>query len=162
MDYLLRSLTIADEATVWEMLMYAAHEDSLASVRSQPELARYAKDWGRAGDLGWVAEGDKRALGAAWLRLWSATDRGFGYIDALIPELAIAVLPDRRGLGIGTQLLRQAIELAQEKYPAISLSVRAQNPVVNLYKRTGFRQVPGSEILNRTGDASFTMICQFD
>lgn len=162
MDYLVRLMTIADVAIVWEMLMYAAHADSLASVRSQPDLARYATDWGRAGDLGWVAERDGRAIGAAWLRLWSAAERGFGYIDERIPELAIAVLPDERGCGIGTQLLQQVLALAQDKYPAVSLSVRAQNPVVSLYKRMGFTPVPSSEIVNRTGDASLTMICQFD
>jgi hypothetical protein len=80
MNYSVRTLTVADESIVWEMLRYAAHEPSLESVRQQPYLARYALNWGRVGDLGYVAEQNTGSIGAAWLRLWLAEDRGFGYI----------------------------------------------------------------------------------
>jgi ribosomal protein S18 acetylase RimI-like enzyme len=160
MRYTLRALTPQDEPIVWIMLMYAAHESSLESVQTQPFLTRYAIDWGRSGDLGVVAELAEQPIGAAWLRLWSA-DRGFGYIDDAIPELAMAVAPNYRGQGLGTQLLNQLLASAQTVYPAVSLSVRANNPALSLYQRTGFLKVIGSEVVNRTGGVSFTMMYRF-
>jgi ribosomal protein S18 acetylase RimI-like enzyme len=158
MDCTVRALTIEDEPILWTMLMYAAHETSLASVQSQPMLARYAERWGRIGDIGAVAILDKNAIAAAWLRLWTDDDRGFGYIDRAIPELAIAVLPEYRGNGVGSRLLKQVLELSQGLFPAVSLSVRADNPVVNLYQRVGFAKVEDSETVNRVGDISFNMV----
>ena len=55
MNYTFRALTQADEPVIWQMLMHAAHELSLEAVKSQPILARYAVDWGRPGDDGFVA-----------------------------------------------------------------------------------------------------------
>jgi hypothetical protein len=90
MDFVIRSLMIEDELIVWEMLRYAAHESSIESVQQQPYLARYALNWGRMGDLGYVASiNDTSPLGAAWLRLWLGEDQGFGYVKDQIPELAI-------------------------------------------------------------------------
>ncbi len=162
MNYLIRALTPADEQIVWEMLMYAAHEDSIASVRSQPYLARYAAGWGRIGDRGCVANNGEISIGAAWLRLWSGADRGFGYVSDRIPELGIAVLPNYRGCGIGSQLLARALELAKPDFAAVSLSVRSDNSALRLYERSGFVRVAGSEVINRVGITSFNMVCEFD
>jgi GNAT superfamily N-acetyltransferase len=96
-----------DQPILWKMLMLAAHETSVEYVKTQPELARYVQDWGRFGDMGFIACLEEVSIGAVWLRLWSGSNRGFGYIDDTIPELAIAVLPEYRGQGIGTKLLRQ-------------------------------------------------------
>jgi ribosomal protein S18 acetylase RimI-like enzyme len=165
MNYEVRALINEDESTLWIMLGYAAHESSVAAIRENPALDRYVKNWGRNGDIGLVAIDnhsiDEFPLGAAWLRLFSSEDRGFGYVDEGIPELAIAVVPEYRSQGIGTKLLIQTIEIASHIYPAISLSVRANNPVVNLYQRIGFVKVGGSEIVNRTGEISFNMIYQY-
>ena len=164
-EYKIRSLSNADESTLWTMLMYAAHESSVENVRSNPALDRYVKDWGRSGDRGFVAIDNKlenRYVGAAWLRLFSSDERGFGYVDAGIPELAIAVSPADRDRGIGTKLLMQTIGSARNIYPAISLSVRASNPVVNLYRRAGFVKVDGSDTITRTGEtSSFNMIYRY-
>jgi ribosomal protein S18 acetylase RimI-like enzyme len=162
MDYSIRALTLEDQTIVWEMLRYAAHESSLQSVQSQPLLARYAVDWGRPSDIGCVATLSPIAIGAAWLRLGSGEDQGFGYISDDIPELAIAVLPNYRGQGLGTQLLMQILEMAKPNFSAVSLSVRADNPVVRLYERSGFVKIAGSEVVNRTGRGSFTMVCKLD
>ncbi len=94
MAYTVRALKIEDASIVWEMLRHAAHELSLEAMQKQPYLTRYAVDWGRVGDLGYVAEMDGTAIGAVWLRLWLAADQGFGYVRDDIPELAMAVLPD--------------------------------------------------------------------
>jgi GNAT superfamily N-acetyltransferase len=169
MDFVMRSLMVEDESfakrglcpIVWEMLRYAAHESSSASVRQQPYLARHALNWGRIGDLGYVASIDTIPIGAAWLRLWLGEDKGFGYVKDEIPELAIAVLPDYRGQGIGAQLLTQILDAAKIKYPAVSLSVRANNSVIRLYERTGFIKIPESEVVNRAGEVSFNLMCEF-
>ncbi len=161
MDYEIRTLTNEDDSVVWKMLMYASHESSLETVQKQPYLSRYAINLGRMGDMGFIASINEQSIGAAWLRLWSGDDRGFGYIDYSIPELAMAVIPEHRGQGIGTKLLMQVLESAQSAYPAVSLNVRANNPVVSLYQRAGFVKVEGSEVVNRTGGVSFNMVCRF-
>jgi ribosomal protein S18 acetylase RimI-like enzyme len=162
MNYTVRALTVEDESIVWEMLRYASHEPSLDSVQKQPELARYASGWGRVGDIGCVATKDTASISAAWLRLWVKEEKGFGYVSDEIPELAMAVLPDFRGQGIGTHLLMQVLEMAKDHFPAVSLNVRADNSVVRLYERAGFIKVAGSEIINRTGGVSFNMVCETD
>ena len=162
MDYTVRPLTIEDEPILWTMLMYAAHENSLESVQSQPILSRYVEGWGRFGDMGTVAFVNENAIASAWLRLWTGDDGGFGYIDSTIPELAIAVLPEYRGNGVGTTLLKQVLRSAQGIFPAVCLSVRADNPVVNLYQRLGFVKVESNEVVNRVGSISFSMVYKFN
>lgn len=156
----LRPLTANDSAIVWQMLMHAAHEPSLEAVQAQPALAVYAANWGRQGDLGvgaWVGD---TPVGAAWLRLWQSDERGFGFVDERVPELAIALLPDFRNQGVGTQLLKELLHQACRHYSAVSLSVRANNPGIRLYERLGFIKMEGSERINRTGGISFNMIYQ--
>ena len=156
---LIRLATPADEAILWQMLMYAAHESSLDVVKANPDLARYVQNFGRAGDIGLIAEAAQhQAIGAAWLRLWTADDKGYGYVSDEIPELAIAVHPNHRGKGIGTQLLTELIEHTSTQFPAISLSIRADNPALKLYERIGFTPVPGSKVVNREGGVSFNML----
>ncbi|HEX8832973.1 MAG TPA: GNAT family N-acetyltransferase [Abditibacteriaceae bacterium] len=162
MNLQFRALTQFDEPIIWEMLMHAAHETTLDVVQNRPKLARYAESWGRAGDIGVVAFSDNTAIGAAWLRLWKGDNKGFAYIDDATPELAIAVVPEHRGQGIGTHLLNEILNVAASSYPAVSLNVREENPAVLLYQRAGFAKVPGSDMTNRSGGISFNMLRVFD
>jgi GNAT superfamily N-acetyltransferase len=112
------------------------------AVVAQPELARYVSGWGRRGDDGLIAfasNGD--AVGAAWLRLWSEDDQGYGFIDTRTPEVSVAVRPYARGCGIGTQLLQRLFQRADESYDGLSLSVSVRNPAIRLYQRLGFMLV---------------------
>jgi hypothetical protein len=43
----------------------------------------------------------------------------------------------------------------------VSLSVRADNPARRLYERAGFRPVAGSDVTNRVGGTSLTMVIRF-
>ena len=74
----------------------------------------------------------------------------------------MAVLPNCRGQGIGTRLLMQVLEVAKDRFPAVSLNVRGDNSVVRLYERAGFIKVPGSDIINRAGGVSFNMVCDLN
>ena len=112
------------------------------SVVAQPALARYVHGWGRRGDEGTIAiASNGHPIGAAWLRLWSEQDHGYGFIDALTPELSVAVRAEARGRGIGTELLQRLLQRADQSYDGVSLSVSVQNPAVRLYERLGFRAV---------------------
>jgi ribosomal protein S18 acetylase RimI-like enzyme len=169
LDYSIRSLTQEDEPFLWQMLYEAAHmaeegESTVQVVVNHPLIAKYVKNWGRANDLGFVAIelNDNQPIGAAWLRLFTGDDKGFGWIDDTIPELAIAVLPEYRNQGVGTQLLARLLSAAKASYRSVSLSVRSSNPALNLYERSGFKVIEGSETINRTGGRSFTMKVDFD
>jgi GNAT superfamily N-acetyltransferase len=126
-----------------------------AVLLREPSSARYLAGWPRAGDVGVVAEdGSGRALGAAWYRLFSAHDRGYGFVDEATPELAIGVRPDARGRGVGTALLEALIAHARQAgVGALSLSVEEGNPATRLYERLGFVRV------GRTGSA-WTMLLE--
>lgn len=166
MNYLIRPLTEDDKPFMWKMLYYAAHMDedgetSLQAAERNPYLIRYVNDWGRKGDMGFIALEPLhlQPVGATWLRLLLGAEKTFSYIDDATPELVIATLPDFIGKGVGTQLLLHLLEAAKGSYPAIVLSVRETNPAKRLYDRMGF-VVVGSAT-NRVGTASFNMLRPF-
>ncbi len=168
MSYSIRPLTQEDEPFLWRMLYEAAHlvEEGNLTVQdaiNNPDLAKYVKDWGRKDDSGFVAilESSNQPVGAAWLRLLTGENKGYGYVNDQTPELAIAILPQYRNKGIGTQLLTHLLATAKTSYPSISLSTRATNPAVALYKRFGWEVLPDSETINQVGSISFKMKIDF-
>src|SRR3989304_4150495 len=62
-------------------------------------VALYVKGWGRQGDTAVIAIDDAFPVGAAWYRLFTAKEPGFGFVDERTPELAIAAAPSARGRG---------------------------------------------------------------
>jgi GNAT superfamily N-acetyltransferase len=103
---------------------------------------RYVRAWGRPGDTAVIALVDGFPVGAAWYRLFPAGEPGYGYVDERTPELAIAVVPSKRGHGIGDALLRALLETARGAgFPSVSLSVDAENEgAIRLYERHGFER----------------------
>ena len=81
-----------------------------------PGLARLAlrRGWGRPGDTAVIALDGGFPVGAAWYRLFSAEEPGYGFVDEQTPELAIAVVPRKRGKGVGEKLLPALIDRARE------------------------------------------------
>lgn len=140
-----------DARFLWEVLyhaIYVAEGETPPSrdVVFRPALAKYVQGWGRRSDAGFLAFDVEHQvqIGAAWLRLFTADDGGYGTIDDETPELSIAVLPGHRGKGVGTQLLTRILETARTRYTAVSLSVASENPAIRLYKRLGFEVVGAS------------------
>jgi ribosomal protein S18 acetylase RimI-like enzyme len=144
----IRTAIPSDVDFLAEMLFEAAYRPGgprpgVEEAWSDPRIARYVTGWGRPGDAAVIAVGDDgRRLGAAWYRLFSEAEPGFGFVDANTPEISIALTPASRGRGIGTALLAALVERARhEGFHALSLSVRPENPAVHLYERAGFVRV---------------------
>jgi ribosomal protein S18 acetylase RimI-like enzyme len=105
-------------------------------------LERYVSGWGRRGDNALVAIDEFQPVGAAWYRLFDEDEPGYGFVDKDTPELTIAVVPSRRGRGLGEQLLEALLERArQDRFAAVSLSVEPDNPALHLYEKHGFSKV---------------------
>ena len=77
-------------------------------------------------------------MGMIWIRQFNSTDPSYGFISDEIPELTMSIEPDFRGMGIGTELMKQLIEAVKNKYNAISLSVSINNKAKHLYEKFGF------------------------
>jgi GNAT superfamily N-acetyltransferase len=145
--FLIRPLQPDDEPFQWDMGWEAVASNAEARARGRetvmalPQLRRYFLDFGRPGDAGVVAvTADGARLGAAWYRLFSAEEPGFGFIAVDVPELAMGVVAEARGRGIGGVLLDALLTLAREQgFRALSLAVDRQNPARRLYERKGFR-----------------------
>jgi GNAT superfamily N-acetyltransferase len=142
-----RRATADDRPFLEQMLAVAADWRPGTTVRTAaeilavPALARYVVDWPRPGDTGFIAE-DGVAIGAAWWRLFRASDAGYGFVDEDVPEISIGVAPGWRHQGIGTRLLRALIaEARRSGLTGLSLSVELDNPAVGLYERLGFGTV---------------------
>ena len=116
-------------------------------------LTRYVDNWGRAGDVALIAHETGNRVGAAWFRVFRTSEPGYGFVDERTPELAIAVVPNARGKGVGAKLLGALLDRARtEGYDTISLSVDRNNAgAIGLYERHGFERV-GEE------DDSVTML----
>ena len=142
-----------DEAGLLREFLYqaiylpAGTEPPPRSVVDLPELRVYTENFGtRPGDFCLVAEVDGQVVGAAWSRIME----DYGHIDNDTPSLALSLLPDCRGQGIGTRLLNGLLALLQNQgYQRASLSVQIENPALRLYQRAGFEiaEPRGSEYL---------------
>jgi len=127
-------------------------EEALAD----PMIARYTEGFGRPGDFAVVAQEGAQAPGAAWWRYFPAEAPGYGFVDETTPEISVAVLPGRRGQGIGTALIRALGQEARDRgIGRLSLSVERDNRAAALYMRLGFQP------LAHEGDA-LTMVLELN
>ncbi len=156
--YFLRS---SEQFIVKELLHFAARLDENGeTVEAYPALEQYHRNYGNYnGDIGVYAIVDHKVAGGAWARMLL---NGFGHIDNATPELLLAVLPQYRNQGLGTQLMEQLFTEAEKIYTQLSLSVQEENPAIRLCERLGFTKVEGSEHPNGTGSPSFTMLKKLD
>ncbi|MDD4213109.1 MAG: GNAT family N-acetyltransferase [Bacilli bacterium] len=119
-----------------------------------PEINVYIDHFGsKQGDLGVVAEQNGQIIGAAWTRIICA----YGHVDDETPELAISILPEFRGYGIGTKLMKKLFTLLQtDGFKQTSLSVEKRNPAFHFYKRLGYEII--MEKLDDEGQGDYIMM----
>jgi len=99
-----------------------------------------------------VAELNGDLIAAIWTRVFTRTEKGFGYVDSKTPELSMSVNIKFRRQGVGTSLLKAMIEkLRKLDYAQVSLSVDLLNYAYKLYQKFGF------EIVKSDGNSA-TMI----
>ena len=159
---IIRPMQPDDEPFLWDMGWEAAAMYAELYARGRegfmdiPRVRLYHDDMGRPGDAGVVAvTTDGARLGAAWYRLFSAEEPGWGFITADVPEVVIGVAAEARGRGIGSALLDALLARAREqRHRALSLSVDRQNPARWLYERKGFRDAGISDLT----DSDMTMV----
>lgn len=113
------------------------------TIVNTPELRIYYDKFGQFPlDTAFAAEFQGKVVGAAWARIIN----DYGHVNDDTPSVAIAVLEDHRGKGIGTALLEKLLaELGHFGISAASLSVQKENPAVHLYERLGFVTVKETE-----------------
>ena len=144
MNYTIRKLSI-DERDVLEIFLYHAIyiPEGITpppfEIIKQPELQVYIERFGEQdGDICLVAEFDSKIVGAVWVRIMN----DYGHISDDMPSLAISLLPEYRGKGIGTALMQSMQEIVSKQgYKGISLSVQKQNYATNMYRKLGFNTI---------------------
>ena len=135
---MLRPVELRDIRFLRDMLRHAYYW-RLEEDRERP-VYRYVQNWGRPGDAGVLALDGPHPAGAAWYRLFTERQPGFGFVDERTPELTLAVVPARRGRGIGTEMLTALLDRARaEGYDAISLSAAEEQTAY--YGKFGFEPV---------------------
>jgi len=159
----LRSVEPHESPLVFSFLTLAARmaesDEPIQKALVDQQLTKYWQAWGRPGDLGIVAirERDGLPVSCAWVRQLPPGDDYF--LEDGVLELAFGTVPSERGQGVGTRALASLIEACRPRAKGISLSVRADNPAVRLYRRLGFETL--SEIVNRVGTQSLVMTLDF-
>ena len=113
------------------------------SIIENEDLQVYVRDFGKkADDRCLVAEVDGRIIGAVWTRVMN----DYGHIADGIPSLAISLCKDYRHQGIGTELLREMLQLLRrDGYQQVSLSVQKENYAFLMYQKAGFKVLKETE-----------------
>lgn len=129
----------------------------------EDDLERYVNQWtpSEGGIVVEIAEGNHagdRRIGAAWFRQFRADAPGYGFVAEQYPEIAVAVIPEHTGRGLGTQLMREALQQAQTAgHSGVSLSVEVGNTrAMRTYEKLGFENRGLDE-----GGGAYTMLYRF-
>jgi len=112
------------------------------SIINQPELQIYINEFGKEDDSALAVEIDGKIIGAVWTRIMN----DYGHIDDETPSFAISLYKEYRGLGIGTEMMKQMLKILKEKgYKKASLAVQQANYAVKMYQQIGFEIVDKNE-----------------
>ena len=148
MDYKIRRILEGEDSLLKEFLYEAIFvPDGVPtppkSIISQPELQVYITGFGKKkDDIGLVAEVEKKPIGAVWVRIMD----DYGHIDNDTPSFAISLYKDYRGMGIGTALMKEMLQILKERgYKKASLAVQKANYAVKMYQKIGFVIVDENE-----------------
>ena len=126
-------------------------EPSARDIVERPELRIYYDDFGTGpADHCLVAEAAGRVVGAAWTRIMN----DYGHVDDETPSFAISLIPEYRGRGIGTGLMKEMLTLLKDcGFKQASLAVQKANYAVRMYKDVGFK-------IKDENDEEFIMVCE--
>ena len=107
------------------------------SILDDENLQVYIRNFGQMhDDRCLVAEVGDKIVGAIWSRIMN----DYGHIADDVPSIAISLYKEYRNLGIGTDLLRQMLELLKaDGHKSVSLSVQKANYAMRMYQKAGFR-----------------------
>jgi len=135
--YFLRS---SEQKILTDILPYAMRLDEVnKSLTDIPKLSIYSEFYGYTSkDLGLYALVDNQLAGAVWIRRLNTDHGSNGYINDDTPILNIAVLPEYRRQGIGSQMIEQLFIEAGALYENISTSIVHDSPAISFYERHGF------------------------
>ena len=99
----------------------------------------YIRDFGKyPDDYCLVAEVEVKIVGA----IWSLIMNDYGHIADDTPSIAISLYKEYRNQGIGSDLLKQMLDLLKEKgYKCVSLSVQKANYALKMYRKAGFKVI---------------------
>ena len=120
-------------STRWDELAPTgwSDEEKIAFCRRQfdAQSAHYRENY--AGASLQVIENAGVPIGRLYVARW---EREIRIMD-------IALLPEHRGSGIGTKLLRELEEEARTAGKSLTIHVERFNPALGLYQRLGFQQI---------------------
>ena len=123
------------------------------SIVKNEDLQVYVRDFGMyPADRCLVAEIEGKIVGAVWCRIM----RDYGHIADDTPSLAMSLYKEYRYQGLGTELLRQMLQLLRrEGYEKFSLSVQKENYAAKMYLKAGF------VVVKETPD-EYIMVCDLN
>ena len=117
MNYTIREI-LKEEYSLLENFLYEAIfvpervSPPPKTIINKPELQIYLKDFGmKKDDIGLVAEIDGKIVGAVWVRIMN----DYGHINDTTPSLAISLYKEYRGLGIGTALMKEMLNILKQR-----------------------------------------------
>ena len=155
-DIMIRKL-YPEEADLLRDFLYEAIfipegvEPPTRDIVERPELRIYYDDFGTGpADHCLVAEAAGRVVGAAWTRIM----HDYGHVDDETPSFAISLIPEYRGRGIGTRLMKEMLTMLKDcGFKQTSLAVQKANYAVRMYKEVGFKIIDEN-------DEEFIMVCR--
>jgi ribosomal protein S18 acetylase RimI-like enzyme len=151
----IRPGTPQDARFLRDMLRHAYYWRPPEEAEGGVHPMNYVENWGRPGDAAMIAVDQGFPVGAAWYRLFKDDEPGYGFVDEETPELAIAIVPSRRGRGLGKELLATLVRIAAERgYGRVEWVVLDWNePAQEFYRSLGARPMDEWTVWRIDGDA---------
>jgi GNAT superfamily N-acetyltransferase len=144
MNLTFRPISAFDEGYL-ELLLYETifvlNDEAMPDrhILKRPEYQQYIRPW-KDTDVGYIAIDpiSGEAIGAVWLRFFTADKPGNAYINDSMPELVVVVDGLYRGDGVGTDLVHYLLAQLPTTVKGITLGVDIRNPALEFFERLGF------------------------
>lgn len=148
MEYTIREIKEIEYSLLEDFLYEAIFvpegvEPPPKSIVNTPDLHVYIENFGsQTHDRALVTEINNKVIGAVWVRIMN----DYGHIDDKTPSFAISLYKEYRGIGIGTEMMKQMlITLKNFGYKQASLAVQKANYAVKMYRNVGFEIIDENE-----------------